>query len=164
MSGHLTPTYGNDGGEPVRSGQLTPNTIAKQLSQLDLPAPTNLHLSSGSGSSSAPAPRQKEPNRDISDQLSKLNLPEPEAVSKAARHRRSESQSQDLSEQLARMNLPQPERIFGPNEGGSSASRETFKGKIGVDQSDWDKVKLDDDVPEAVKSPTDPRFSRDTRP
>lgn len=151
----LTPNYGADSDAP-RSGQLTPNTIANQLSQLDLPSPTNLHL--GDGPSKSTDPTSPRDGRDLSAQLSKMNFPEPEALSKESRHRRSESQSQDLAEQLSRMNLPQPERIFGPDD----TKRESGM-KQGVSAEDWDKVKLEDEVPEAVKSPTLAHFRRDSR-
>lgn len=143
----LTPNYGNE--EGPRSGQLTPNTIAKQLSQLDLPSPTNLHLTGNA--------KDSRDGRDLSAQLSKMSFPEPEALSKASSHRRSESQSQDLAEQLSRMNLPQPERIFGPDDTKRDGAKQ------GVSAEDWDKVKLDDEVPEAVKSPTQMHFRRDSR-
>lgn len=138
--------------EPLRPGQITPNAIAKQFSQLDLPGPERLGLSSQQGAS-RPAGRD---GRDLTAALSNLNLPEPEALSKASAHRRSESQSQDLSEQLSKMNLPQPERIFGPDDTESSTSR-------GVNADDWEKVQLADDVPEAVKSPTLAHFRRESR-
>lgn len=144
----LTP----DAEGKLTSGQLTPSTIAKQLSQLDLPAPSNLHLASaraGAGGAGSKA--------DLQETLSGLNLPEPEAVTRAQAHRRSESQSQDLADQLSRMNLPQPERIFGPNDGNAGA---TESHKKGVTADDWAKVKLDDEVPEAVRSPTEMHFRR----
>lgn len=150
----LTPNYGNDADTP-RSGQLTPNTIANQLSQLDLPSPANLHL--GDGQRASTGAKSANDGRDLSAQLSKMSFPEPEALSKASSHRRSESQSQDLAEQLSRMNLPQPERIFGPDE------TKPDNRKQGVSAEDWDKVKLDDEVPEAVKSPTQMHFRRDSR-
>jgi len=145
----LTP-----GDEPLRSGQLTPNTIAKQLSQMELPGPENLHLG-GESSKARPSGRT---SGDLTAELSSLNLPEPEALSKANAHRRSESQSQDLAEQLSRMNLPQPERIFGPDATSSSSNA-----KQGVSADEWEKVKLADDVPEAVKSPTLAHFRRESR-
>ncbi|KAL1406242.1 tryptophan--tRNA ligase [Vanrija albida] len=140
----------SDAEAQLASGQLTPSTIAKQLSQLDLPAPSNLHLASSKQAGAGG-------KADLQETLSGLNLPEPEAVTRAQAHRRSESQSQDLAEKLSRMNLPQPERIFGPNDGNAGA---TESHKKGVTADDWAKVKLDDEVPEAVRSPTEMHFRR----
>lgn len=136
--------------EALKSGQMTPGTIAKQLAQLDLPAPSNLQLNDGPKSATS---IRSNDSTDLSERLSHLNLPEPEALSRANAHRRSESQSQDLAEKLSKMKLPQPERIYGPEDtqGGE---------KKGVTADDWAKVKLEDEVPEAVRSPTDPRFQR----
>lgn len=54
------------------------------------------------------------------------------------------------------MNLPQPERIFGPDEAdraeASALGGEQKKGKRGVGAEDWEKVKLDDEVPESVRT------------
>ncbi len=136
--------------EAPRSGQRTPGAIATELSKLEFPPPTNLHLQGPGGPTS---PRD---GSDLSAQLSKMALPEPEALSKAKSHRRSESQSQDLAEQLSRMNLPQPEHIYGPDDTRSS-------GKQGVSAEDWAKVKLEDEVPEAVKSPTEMHVRRNSR-
>lgn len=136
--------------EALKSGQMTPGTIAKQLSQLDLPAPSNLQLNDGPKSANS---IRSNDSADLSERLSHLNLPEPEALSRANAHRRSESQSQDLAEKLSKMNLPQPERIYGPEDTQSGE-------KKGVSAEDWAKVKLEDEVPEAVRSPTDPRFQR----
>jgi tryptophanyl-tRNA synthetase len=149
---NLTPNYGTDADEPLRPGQLTPNTIAKQFSQMELPGPENLRLG-GEPSKAAHAART---SRDLTAELSTLDLPEPEALSKANAHRRSESQSQDLAEKFSRMNLPQPERIFGPDSTSPA-------GKQGVSADEWEKVQLPDDVPEAVKSPTLAHFRRESR-
>src|SRR5262249_11431621 len=122
-----------------------------QLSQLDLPGPERLQL----GEDQHLSPTSPRDGRDLTATLSGLNLPEPEALSKARAHRRTESKSQDLSEQLSKMNLPQPERIFGPADTASTAR--------GVNADDWEKVQLADDVPEAVKSPTLAHFRRESR-
>ena len=139
--------------EALKSGQMTPGTIAKQLSQLDLPAPSNLQLNDGPKSANSVLSND---STDLSERLSHLNLPEPEALSRANAHRRSESQSQDLAEKLSKMQLPQPERIYGPDD--TQAAN-----KKGVSAEDWAKVKLEDEVPEAVRSPTDPRFQRNVQ-
>jgi hypothetical protein len=89
-----------------------------------------------------------------------ISGPEPEAITAMRRKTRTESMSADISETLSRMNLPQPERIFGPDEGESSAARQGNKGKQGVSAEDWDKIKLSDDVPEAVKEPKRMTHSR----
>jgi tryptophanyl-tRNA synthetase len=136
--------------EQLRPGQLTPNAIAKQLSQMELPGPENLHLAGGERD------RPSRTSGDLSAELSSLNLPEPEALSKANAHRRSESQSQDLAYQLSRMNLPEPERIFG-------ADTKQGAGKQGVSADEWEKVQLADDVPEAVKSPVLAHARRESR-
>ncbi|BEJ12911.1 hypothetical protein CspHIS471_0300850 [Cutaneotrichosporon sp. HIS471] len=135
-----------------RSGQRTPGTIATELSKLEFPPPTKLQLQGQGGDPTSPRD-----GNDLSAQLSKMTLPDPEALRKANSHRRSESASQDLSEQLSRMNLPQPEHIYGPDDT-QAAGR-----KQGVSADDWAKVKLDDEVPEAVKSPTEMHFRRNSR-
>ncbi|CAK9782723.1 putative tryptophan-tRNA ligase [Cutaneotrichosporon oleaginosum] len=140
--------------ETPRSGQRTPGAIATELSKLEFPPPTKLHLQGNGGAGGPTSPRD---GSELSAQLSKMTLPEPEALRKAQSHRRSESQSQDLAEQLSRMNLPQPEHIYGPDD-----SRATGR-KQGVSAEDWAKVKLDDEVPEAVKSPTEMHFRRNSR-
>lgn len=136
---------------------MTPGGIAKQFSQLDLPAPSNLHLERKDEQSQPTQGRPRQDSRDLSEALSHLNLPEPEALRKERQHRRTESQSQDLSEQLSRMKLPQPERIFGGKDKFDKARED------GVNADEWEKVTLPDDVPEAVKSPTLERFRRDSR-
>lgn len=71
--------------------------------------------------------------------------------------------SEQLSTVLAHMNLPQPERIFGPDEGDSTeeladntkragARGHGRKPSQGVMPDEWDKIKLDDEVPEAVRT------------
>lgn len=145
------------GEEKLTSGQMTPGGIAKQFSQLDLPAPSNLHLERKDEQSQPTQGRPRQDSRDLSEALSHLNLPEPEALRKERQHRRTESQSQDLSEQLSRMKLPQPERIFGGKDKFDKARED------GVNADEWEKVTLPDDVPEAVKSPTLERFRRDSR-
>lgn len=122
---------------------------------MELPGPEQLHLGE-----TPKAKKGERSSKDLTDQLSHLNLPEPEAVSKANAHRRSESQSQDLAEQFSRMKLPQPERIFGPEDNGESSEK---KGNQGVSADDWEKVQLTDDVPEAVKSPVYASFRRESR-
>ncbi|WVR04601.1 tryptophan-tRNA ligase [Kwoniella sp. DSM 27419] len=150
---------------PTKSGAMTPGSIATQFSKLDLPAPTNLRLSipqHAQGQKGQQQPQQPisagsdgvfSPASARTDDTGDISGPEPEALSIARRKARSESVSEQLSATLAEMKLPQPERIFGPNEGESAAAKEQLGGKQGVSAEDWDKVKLDDEVPEAVKQP-----------
>ncbi|OWZ33040.1 tryptophan-tRNA ligase [Cryptococcus neoformans c45] len=148
--------------QPSKSGAMTPGTIAKQLSMLDLPAPTGLKLSTSNLQSSANPDSALSPFSDATTDTGDISGPEPEAIVQARHKARSESMSKQLSERLAQMKLPQPERIFGPEEGGSSASREDNGGKQGVSADDWEKVKLADEVPEAVKEPKRMTHSRHT--
>ena len=136
----------------------TPSSIASELSKLDLPAPTQLRLN-------LPKTNLLSPVLDsaispTSPDTGDLSGPEPEAITLMRRKTRSESMSEQLSATLSQMTLPQPERIFGPNEGGSPAAREEPSGKQGVSPDDWDKVKLQDEVPEAVKEPVRMTHSR----
>ncbi|WVQ98013.1 tryptophan-tRNA ligase [Kwoniella sp. CBS 9459] len=173
---------------PTKSGAMTPGSIATQLSKLDLPAPSNLKLTmpdsarspiagnSNGGPSSANAsagPVSGGPQSSTSNVFSPISTatddtgdisgPEPEALTAARRKARSESVSEQLSTTLAEMKLPQPERIFGPNEGESAAAKEQpASGKQGVSADDWEKVKLEDEVPEAVKQPGRMTHSRHT--
>lgn len=159
----LTPDSANPNARPAGSSRpLTPGTIATQFSKMDFPAPTGLRLnvaksptspSPSPGGGAAPDSALSAGSNDTGD----LSGPEPEAIVEARRRFRSESMSEQLSATLATMNFPQPERIFGPNEGESPAARE---GDKGVSAEDWDKIKLDDDVPEAVKEPVRMTHSR----
>jgi tryptophanyl-tRNA synthetase len=106
-----------------------------------------------------------------------ISGPEPEAITLARRKIRSESMSEQLSERLAHMKLPQPERLFGPDEGeiidlddldgddgdavgvspvlGAGRKKSMDMGKPkpqGVAPDAWDKIKLDDEVPESVRT------------
>lgn len=148
--------------QPSKSGAMTPGAIARQLSMLDLPAPTGLKLSLANLQSSANPESALSPFSDATTDTGDISGPEPEAIVQARHKARSESMSEQLSERLAKMKLPQPERIFGPDEGGSSASREENGGKQGVSADDWEKVKLADEVPEAVKEPKRMTHSRHT--
>ncbi|OCF37363.1 tryptophan-tRNA ligase [Kwoniella heveanensis BCC8398] len=167
---------------PTRSGAMTPGSIATQLSKLDLPAPSNLKLTmpdsaksptTGAGASASGAgPVSSGPLSSTSNVFSPISTatddtgdisgPEPEALTAARRKARSESVSEQLSATLAEMKLPQPERIFGPDEGESAAAKEHPTGKQGVSADDWEKVKLEDEVPEAVKQPGRMTHSRHT--
>jgi tryptophanyl-tRNA synthetase len=80
--------------------------------------------------------------------------------------------SEQLSERLAHMNLPQPERIFGPDDAAGDDNTEEMlqdgasrdgvarcgsesgksKAKQGVTPDEWDKIKLEDEVPESVRT------------
>lgn len=143
---------------------MTPGGIATEVSKLDLPAPTNLRLTMPK-----PNPRaapvfsptfSPTPDTPATFDTGDISGPEPEAITEMRRKTRSESMSEQLSATLAEMQLPQPERIFGPDEGGSE--REKPKGKQGVSAEDWDRVELEDDVPEAVKEPKRMTHSRNT--
>lgn len=155
------------GRETSPGGPLTPGGVADELSKLDFPPPTGLRLDLPKSSLSQPL----SPGLDSalsggskytagSETTGDISGPEPEAITAMRRKTRTESMSADISETLSRMNLPQPERIFGPDEGESSAAREGNKGKQGVSAEDWDKIKLSDDVPEAVKEPKRMTHSR----
>ncbi|WVN89468.1 tryptophan-tRNA ligase [Cryptococcus depauperatus CBS 7841] len=139
--------------KPSATGAMTPDAIANQLSKLDLPAPSNLRLAIMNDVSSPVLDSPFSPISAVTDGTGDLSGPEPEAIVQARNKNRSESMSEQLSARLAQMELPQPERIFGPEEGGSVAAREENGGKQGVSAEDWDKVKLEDEVPEAVKEP-----------
>jgi len=142
-----------------RSGQLTPGMVADQFSRLEFPAPTNLRLNLPQPKSNPLSP-VNDSSSVFSNDTGDLSGPEPEAIVEARRKTRSESMSVELTDALSKMNLPQPERIFGPDEGGSSASREVNKGKEGVSAEDWDNAGIKDEVPEAVKEPTRMTHSR----
>ncbi len=143
----------------TRNTAMTPGGIATELSKLDLPAPTNLKLT---------MPASKQPLSPIPDSAISITSadtgdisgPEPEAITEMRRKTRSESMSEQISATLAGMPLPQPERIFGPDEGESAAAMEKNKGKQGVSAEDWDRVNLEDEVPEAVKEPVRMTHSR----
>ncbi|WWC67905.1 tryptophan-tRNA ligase [Kwoniella pini CBS 10737] len=169
--------------KPSKSGAMTPGSIATEFSKMDFPAPSGLKLSiptkekeiqnpqqqevgntSSSGGigggllsaiSSVFSPTSSNGNEDTGD----ISGPEPEALTAARRKFRSESISEQLSTELSAMKLPQPERIFGPNEGESNAAKE---GNNGVSAEDWDKIKLEDEIPEAVKEPKRMTHSRHT--
>jgi tryptophanyl-tRNA synthetase len=153
-----------------RDGTLTPGMVADELSKLELPAPTNLKLDTKPSTSTIDPSPFSDPFSPQSSQgafppsgndTGDISGPEPEAIIDARRKTRSESMSAELSTMLAKMNLPQPERIFGPNEGESDAAREKGKGgKEGVSAEDWEKVDLQDNVPEAVKEPKKMTHSR----
>nr|ODN89391.1 tryptophan-tRNA ligase [Cryptococcus depauperatus CBS 7841]ODN93797.1 tryptophan-tRNA ligase [Cryptococcus depauperatus CBS 7855] len=146
--------------KPSATGAMTPDAIANQLSKLDLPAPSNLRLAIMNDVSSPVLDSPFSPISAVTDGTGDLSGPEPEAIVQARNKNRSESMSEQLSARLAQMELPQPERIFGPEEGGSVAAREENGGKQGVSAEDWDKVKLEDEVPEAVKEPVRMAHSR----
>ncbi|ORY31000.1 putative tryptophan-tRNA ligase [Naematelia encephala] len=152
------------GFKPTKSGAMTPGAIATELSNLNLPPPANLHLSlSKLKSPVSPEITSALSNTSVfSDDTGDISGPEPEAITEMRRKVRSESMSEQLSATLSKMKLPQPERIFGPNEGESEAAKEHNGQKEGVSAEDWDKIKLDDDVPEAVKEPKRMTHSRNT--
>jgi tryptophanyl-tRNA synthetase len=138
---------------------MTPGGIATQLSKLDLPAPSGLKLNlPNSNLNSNPL----SPLSADSDDTGDISGPEPEAIIKARNHARSESMSEQLSAQLSQMRLPQPERIFGPDEGEDEVAKRGHAHRKSVTQEDWDKIKLDDEVPEAVKEPKRMAHSRNT--
>jgi len=154
------------------SGQLTPNKIATQFSQLDLPEPSGFSFpSQSSQTEAAAATPTKEGNRhvrkqsnadDVMKELAKMRLPDPERIGESVASRRRESVSEQLSARLANMDFPQPERIQavdgrrGEDSDQLSAKwagmdfpqpERIFGGagetKGGVDAADWDNVKLD---------------------
>ena len=139
---------------------MTPGMVSEELSKLDFPPPAELKLNIPKSDSKPVSPTNDDPfspSSVFSNGTGDLSGPEPEAIVAARRKTRSESMSAELADALSKMNLPQPEHIFGPNEGGSSVQS---KGKQGVSAEDWDKVKLADDVPEAVKEPVRMSHSR----
>jgi len=137
--------------------------VADQFSRLEFPAPTNLRLNLPKPTSNPLSPVNDSASVFSNDSfVGDISGPEPEAIVEARRKTRSESTSAELSDVLSKMNFPQPERIFGPNEGGSTASREVNKGKEGVSAEDWDKAGIKDEVPEAVKEPARMTHSRNT--
>ena len=141
------------------SGAMTPGGIATQFSKLDLPAPSGLRLNLPSSHLHS---NPLSPMSAGTDDTGDLSGPEPEAIIKARNHARSESMSEQLSAQLAEMRLPQPERIFGPDEGEDEVAKRGHKHRGSVTQDDWDKLKLDDEIPEAVKEPKRMAHSRNT--
>lgn len=148
--------------QPPNRPAMTPGGIATELSKLDLPAPTNLRLNlpTSHKHSQPPSVLSPIPASAVSDTTADtgdISGPEPEAITEMRRKTRSESMSEQLSATLADMRLPQPERIFGPEEGTREKS-----GKQGVSAEDWDRVKLADEVPEAVKEPVRMTHSRNT--
>ncbi|WWC59297.1 tryptophan-tRNA ligase [Kwoniella dejecticola CBS 10117] len=168
---------------PSKSGAMTPGSIATELSKMDFPAPSGLKLSipeskdkdgqsqqpnssggatgagTGGGLLSAISSVFSPVSATGTDDTGDISGPEPEALTAARRKVRSESISEQLSTTLSEMKLPQPERIFGPNEGESNAAKE---GNKGVSAEEWDKIKLEDEVPEAVKEPKRMTHSRHT--
>lgn len=149
--------------KPSASGAMTPGGIANQLSKLDLPAPSGLKLSlpnSGNAPSSSSNPLS--PLSAQTDDTGDLSGPEPEAIINARAKARSESMSDQISARLSQMHLPQPERIFGPEEGEDQVAKQGHAHRRSVTQEDWDKIKLDDEVPEAVKEPKRMAHSRNT--
>jgi len=160
-----TTTMSNPPGTPDNrisasaSGTMTPGGIATQFSKLDLPAPSGLKLNlPKSNLHSNPLSPMSAGTDDTGD----ISGPEPEAIIKARNHARSESMSEQLSAQLSQMRLPQPERIFGPDEGEDEMAKRGHAHRKSVTQEDWDKIKLDDEVPEAVKEPKRMTHSRNT--
>ncbi|ODN82282.1 tryptophan-tRNA ligase [Cryptococcus amylolentus CBS 6039] len=155
-SPHTPPMQAPD--RPSQSGTMTPGAIASELSKLDLPAPTHLHLNT----KNLPPPKNDpfSPQSADTTDTGDISGPEPEAIVQARHKARSESMSEQLSEKFSNMKFPQPERIFGPNEGGSQSAQEHNGGRAGVSAEDWDKIKLADEVPEAVKEPTRMTHSR----
>lgn len=152
---------------PDRQGSsapfMTPGTIATQFSKLDLPAPSNLRLQlPTTAAAKGQSPISPNPPSAATDDTGDISGPEPEALTQARHKARSESMSEQLSATLSKMNFPQPERIFGPDEGESEAAREHPGRKQGVSADDWDAVKLEDDVPEAVKEPVRMTHSRNS--
>jgi hypothetical protein len=104
------------------SGPPTPNKIASQLSELDLPEPTGFSFPSQNAKKSplpavgAPAGHQGHVRRqsnadDVAKELSKMRLPDPERIGQSVANRRRESLSEQLSSKLAEMDFPTPERI-----------------------------------------------------
>ena len=143
-------------------GAMTPGGIATEFAKLDLPAPTNLRLQlprtfkSETPLSPVPDSASSIKSPDTGD----ISGPEPEAITEMRRKTRSESMSEQLSATLAEMRLPQPERIFGPGEDDEGDRRENKGEKQGVSAEDWDRVNLEDEVPEAVKEPVRMTHSR----
>ncbi|OCF76884.1 tryptophan-tRNA ligase [Kwoniella mangroviensis CBS 8886] len=166
----LTP----DQTSKTQSGAMTPGAIATELSKLDLPAPSGLKLTlpadpksplsagAGAGPNSALSAGGNSLFSPVgTDDTGDISGPEPEALTVARRKARSESVSEQLSTTLSEMKLPQPERIFGPSDDQNAQDQGPEK-KQGVSPEDWDKVKLDDEVPEAVKEPKRMTHSRHT--
>lgn len=155
----MSNTPGTPDRKPEASGTMTPGGIATQFSKLDLPAPSGLklHLPQTAAHSNPLSPMSAS-----TDGTGDLSGPEPEAIITARNHARSESMSEQLSAQLAQMRLPQPERIFGPDEGEDEVAKRGHAHRKSVTQDDWDKLKLDDEVPEAVKEPKRMAHSRNT--
>ncbi|KAK6903786.1 tryptophan-tRNA ligase [Kwoniella mangroviensis CBS 8507] len=166
----LTP----DQTSKTQSGAMTPGAIATELSKLDLPAPSGLKLTlpadpkspSSAGAGAGPNSALSAGGNSLfspvgTDDTGDISGPEPEALTVARRKARSESVSEQLSTTLSEMKLPQPERIFGPSDDQNAQDQGPEK-KQGVSPEDWDKVKLDDEVPEAVKEPKRMTHSRHT--
>jgi tryptophanyl-tRNA synthetase len=145
---------------------MTPGGIANQLSKLDLPAPSGLKLnlpsSTNARSSSSALSNSISPQSAETDDTGDLSGPEPEAIVNARAKARSESMSDQISARLSQMQLPQPERIFGPEEGEDQVAKQGHAHRRSVTQEDWDRIKLDDEVPEAVKEPKRMAHSRNT--
>ena len=145
--------------QATRQPTMTPGGIATEFSKLDLPAPANLRLHIPNPPKSIKS--SLSPSRDSASSpfdTGDISGPEPEAITEMRRNTRSESMSEQLSATLAGMRLPQPERIFGPDEDQQDMST----GKQGVSAEDWDRVNLEDEVPEAVKEPKRMTHSRNT--
>ena len=168
MSNSLVPPE-----EALTSGQLTPNKIATQFSELDLPEPTGFAFPSQNAHQSKQEPatrpaqgsghaRRQSNADDVMKELSKMRLPDPERIGQSVANRRRESVSEQLSAKLANMDFPTPERIqqVDGRRGDASEQLSTkwagmdfpqperiFGGagesKGGVDAADWDNVKLD---------------------
>ena len=154
---------------------MTPGSLATQFSKMDLPAPSNLRLNLPSSSartkqsepssneaSTSEQPKETATTGGVKDDTGDISGPEPEAIVQARHKARSESMSEQISAAFSKMDFPQPERIFGPNEGESEAAREQSGRKQGVSADDWDAVKLDDEIPEAVKEPVRMTHSRNS--
>lgn len=167
MSGQNAPGTPNNI-KPSASGAMTPGGIANQFSKLDLPAPSGLKLNlptstgGNKASSSSALSNPLSPQSAQTDDTGDLSGPEPEAIVNARAKARSESMSEEISSRLSQMRLPQPEHIFGPEEGEDQIAKQGHAHRRSVTQEDWDKIKLDDEVPEAVKEPKRMAHSRNT--
>ena len=148
--------------QTTQHNAMTPGGIATEFSKLDLPAPTNLrlHLPRTSKTQTPLSPVPDSASSVKTPDTGDISGPEPEAITEMRRKTRSESMSEQLSATLAEMRLPQPERIFGPDEDDTGGRQEIRGEKQGVSAEDWDRVKLEDEVPEAVKEPVRMTHSR----
>lgn len=168
MSDSLVPPEGF-----LASGQLTPNKIATQFAELDLPEPTGFAFPSHNAHQTRQEPaaqpiqtsghaRRQSNADDVMKELAKMRLPDPERIGQSVDNRRRESVSEQLSARLANMDFPTPERIQQVDGRRGDASEQLSakwagmdfpqperifggagEGKGGVDAADWDNVKLD---------------------